>query len=196
VTGIDVAPGMIEVARERIPSGRFDVGDIQSLPYEDDSFDAVAAFHSLQFAPNPPAVLAEVARVGKPGGKVFIAIWGREDRNELGLVVRAIMTLLPHAPAAGTPGPFALTAPGELKTLVNHSSLTIVDHGYFVMQYDYPDEATLLRGIRSAGPTILAERAAGVGAVEKTVLRAAAPYRTASGAYHVENEWAYVLAEV
>jgi ubiquinone/menaquinone biosynthesis C-methylase UbiE len=33
VTGIDVAPGMVEVARERVPSGRFDAGDMQSLPY-------------------------------------------------------------------------------------------------------------------------------------------------------------------
>lgn len=69
VTGIDVAPGMVEVARERVPSGHFDVGDMQSLPYEDSSFDVIAAFHSLQFAPSPSAVLAEVARVRQARGE-------------------------------------------------------------------------------------------------------------------------------
>jgi len=196
VTGIDVAPGMIEVARERIPSGRFDVGDMQSLPYKDDCFDVIAAFHSLQFAPNPSEVLAEVARVGKPGAKVFIAVWGREGRNELAAIVGAIGSLLPQSPPPGAPGPFALTAPGELETLVDGSTLTVTDRGYFEMQYEFSDEATLLQGIRSAGPTILAERAVGVNAVEETILRAAAPYRTATGGYRLELEWAYVLAEV
>ena len=41
VTGVDAAAGMVEIARERAREGRFDVGDIQFLPYEDRSFDAV-----------------------------------------------------------------------------------------------------------------------------------------------------------
>jgi SAM-dependent methyltransferase len=196
VTGIDVAPGMVEVARERVPSGHFDVGDMQSLPYEDSSFDVIAAFHSLQFAPSPSAVLAEVARVGKPGAKVFIAVWGREGRNQLAAIVHAIFELIPERPPPGAPGPFALTAPGELKAVVDVGSLTATDHGYFEMHYEFPDEATLLQGIRSAGPTILAERVVGVKAVKETILRAAAPYRTAEGGYRVELEWAFVLAEV
>jgi hypothetical protein len=58
------------------------------------------------------------------------------------------------------------------------------------MHYEFPDGATLLQGIRSAGPTILAERVVGVNAVKETILRAAAPYRTAEGGYRVELEWA------
>src|SRR5690242_8838949 len=67
VTGIDVAAGLVEIARERVPEGRFDVGDIQSLPYEGDAFDRVTAFNSLQFLPEPSAALAEIRRVARPG---------------------------------------------------------------------------------------------------------------------------------
>ncbi|MBV9808894.1 MAG: class I SAM-dependent methyltransferase [Solirubrobacterales bacterium] len=49
VIGIDAAPGMIEVARERVPNAHFDIGDIQSLPYEDGrstSWPGFTASHS------------------------------------------------------------------------------------------------------------------------------------------------------
>jgi hypothetical protein len=133
---------------------------------------------------------------GKPGAKVFIAVWGREGHNQLAAIVHAIVELIAEGPPPGAPGPFALTAPGELTALIDASSLTATDHGYFEMHYEFPDEATLLQGIRSAGPTILAERMVGVDAVEDTILRVAAPYRTAEGGYRVELEWAFVLAEV
>ena len=51
VTGIDAAPAMVEIAGERVKTGRFDVGDIQFLPYEDGSFDVVTGFHSLRSPP-------------------------------------------------------------------------------------------------------------------------------------------------
>jgi ubiquinone/menaquinone biosynthesis C-methylase UbiE len=97
VTGIDAAAGMVEIARERVPDGRFDVADIQFLPYEDRSFDVVAAFHSLPFAADPRAALREAARVAKPGGLLFIVVFGREERNELAAVLGAMRSLLPAA---------------------------------------------------------------------------------------------------
>ena len=53
VTGIDAAPGLVELARERVPEGQFDVGDIETLPYAAASFDVVTAFNCLQFVPTP-----------------------------------------------------------------------------------------------------------------------------------------------
>jgi SAM-dependent methyltransferase len=62
VTGIDAAAGMIEVARERVPDARFDVGDIQFLPYDDQSFDVVAGFHSFPFTAQPLEALRQGSR--------------------------------------------------------------------------------------------------------------------------------------
>lgn len=75
-TGVDASAGMIEIARERVPEGRFHVADIQVLPFEDSAFDVVTAFNSLQFTADPRAVLGEVRRCSSwcLGGR---SAWGR-----------------------------------------------------------------------------------------------------------------------
>ena len=106
VTGLDASPAMIEIARERVPEARFDVGDMQRLPYARDAFDVVTAFSSLQFTADPLAVLADVRRVARPGASVFIVVFGREERVEFAAAWRALAPLLPRT-AAGFPGPLA-----------------------------------------------------------------------------------------
>ena len=66
---------MIEVARERVPDAHFDVGDIQFLPYDDQSFDAVAGFHSVPFAAQPLEALREAHRVAKPAAAVLVVVF-------------------------------------------------------------------------------------------------------------------------
>jgi 2-polyprenyl-3-methyl-5-hydroxy-6-metoxy-1,4-benzoquinol methylase len=48
--GIDASESLIELARRRLPDADFRVGDMESLPYEDDSFDLVTGFTSFFFA--------------------------------------------------------------------------------------------------------------------------------------------------
>jgi SAM-dependent methyltransferase len=193
VTGIDAAAGMVEIARERVPDGRFAVGDIQFLPYDERSFDVVAAFHSLPFAADPLAALQEAARVAKPGRSLFIVIFGREERNQLAAVLRAIRSLLPAA-APGAPGPTALSAPGVLDDLLAQASVATVNDGIVEKAYEYPDLDTALRAIRSAGLTLLAEQTAGDAAVTDAITTALAPYRIPSGRYRLEVESRYILA--
>jgi ubiquinone/menaquinone biosynthesis C-methylase UbiE len=193
VTGIDAAVGMVEIARERVPDGRFEVGDIQFLPYEDRSFDVVAAFHSLPFAADPLAALREAARVAKPAGSLFIVVFGREERNELAAVLAAIRSLLPAA-RPGDRGPTALSAPGVLDDLLASASLRTVVDGVVEKAYEYSDLDTALRSIRSAGMTLLAERTAGEAAVTDAIARGLAPYRTPGGAYRLEVESRFIHA--
>lgn len=71
VLGVDLAPGAIEAARRRTPPGtdaRFETGDATALPAADASFDAVLLLDMLEHIDNTPAVLAEAARVLRPGG--------------------------------------------------------------------------------------------------------------------------------
>ena len=60
--------------------------------------------------------------------------------------------------------------------------------------WDYPDLATALRGILSFAPGVRAIRAAGAEPVRAAVGTALAPYRTASGGYHLPHQMRYVLA--
>jgi SAM-dependent methyltransferase len=194
VTGIDAAQALIEIARERLPAGRFDVGDLQFLPYDDNAFDVVTGFNSFQYAADPVAALAQARRVAKPGAIVHAVVWGRAEHTELATVLSALRPLLPPAPP-DAPGPFALSYPGALEALVERSGLTPTDDGYIEITLDYPDEESLLRGSRANGPVVLAEQTSGEAAVIDGTRKAFAPFRTSSGAYRIETEWRYVTAK-
>ena len=67
VVGVDLAPGMIELARAaRLPNTRFEVMDIEQLGFDDATFDVAVCGHGLQFASDLGRALREVRRVLKP----------------------------------------------------------------------------------------------------------------------------------
>lgn len=79
VTGVDIAPGLIDRARAKADiegiEATFDVGDAEALPYEDGSFDVVASAIGSQFAPDHEATASELARVCASGGRLGLACW-------------------------------------------------------------------------------------------------------------------------
>jgi SAM-dependent methyltransferase len=79
VTGVDIAPNLLEQARKRavdegLPA-QFDEGDAEQLPYSDSAFDAVVTMFGAMFAPRPQMVAAEFARVLRPDGWLAMANW-------------------------------------------------------------------------------------------------------------------------
>lgn len=80
VTGIDIAPGMVEalgaeLTGRGIANAEVRVGDAEALEFADGSFDAVLGGFMIFFCPDPEQVLAEFARVLKPGGVVALTIF-------------------------------------------------------------------------------------------------------------------------
>lgn len=79
VTGVDIASNLLDQARQRaIAEGLqicFEEGDAEQLPYPDAAFDAVVTMFGAMFAPQPERVVAECARVLKPGGLLAMANW-------------------------------------------------------------------------------------------------------------------------
>ncbi|GAA2804047.1 methyltransferase domain-containing protein [Kribbella solani] len=70
VFGIDLTPGMIEVARREYPELRFEVGSLFNLDLKDGELAGALAWYSLVHTPREelPAVFAELYRVLRPGG--------------------------------------------------------------------------------------------------------------------------------
>jgi SAM-dependent methyltransferase len=85
VIGIDPSPGYTEYAKARIasPRARFEVGDAQALPIDTASLDAAVAGLVLNFVPQPPRAVAEMARAVRPGGIVAAYIWDYAGKMEL-----------------------------------------------------------------------------------------------------------------
>jgi SAM-dependent methyltransferase len=79
VVGIDLAPGLIEIARSRAAERGLEidyrVGDCENLDVEDASFDAVGSSVGIMFAPTHEATAAELARITKRGGRIALASW-------------------------------------------------------------------------------------------------------------------------
>ena len=79
VTGVDIAPNLIEQARKRAANEnlkiRFDEGDAEILPYADAEFDVVMTMFGAMFAPRPERAAAELVRVCRPGGTIAMANW-------------------------------------------------------------------------------------------------------------------------
>jgi SAM-dependent methyltransferase len=75
VVGVDLAPGMIELAREAgITNARFEEMDIERLLFPDASFDAAACGHGIQFAPELDHALREARRVLRPGARFAASV--------------------------------------------------------------------------------------------------------------------------
>jgi ubiquinone/menaquinone biosynthesis C-methylase UbiE len=62
VSGLDASAPMLDVARERVPGADLRVGDIESLPYDDGTFDIVTAFNAIQYAAKPKNAAAVPCR--------------------------------------------------------------------------------------------------------------------------------------
>jgi SAM-dependent methyltransferase len=73
VTGLDLSPDMIKVARAVSPSNiRWHVGDATSLPFPDDSYDTVLCQMGLMFMHDRHTAVAEMRRVTAAGGRVAV----------------------------------------------------------------------------------------------------------------------------
>ncbi len=88
VTGFDKSPDMLRIARARLqmlPAEKVDLvqGDFTALPFPDAAFDTLLFHQVLHYAQEPEGVLAEAARVTRPGGRIAVVDFAAHDREEL-----------------------------------------------------------------------------------------------------------------
>jgi len=193
IAGLDACSAFIELARQRVPHGDFRIGDIETLPYADESFDVVTGFNSFQYAASPLNALREARRVTKPGRPVVIATWGRYEDCESSGHLKALAALMPPPPA-GAPGPFALSNEAAAQALVREAGLTPVAMADVDCPWVYPNLDVALAAMLSAGPAEKAIRASSLERARDAVASTIAPFRTASGEYHMRNKFRYLIA--
>jgi SAM-dependent methyltransferase len=194
VSGIDAAEALLAIARERTPAGDFRRGDIEALPFEDNSFDLVTGFNAFQYAGDAAQALREAGRVArKPGGMIVIMTWGEPAGMEASALVGALKPLLP-APPPGAPGPFALSDETALRGFAKAGGLTPGAVFDVDTTWSYSDEATALRGLGAAGVAVRAIEHSGRDAFVTAHRAALAPFRQPDGGFRVAARFRCLVA--
>lgn len=140
VTAVDLAPGMIELARKKAPGIDWRVMNAEELRFPDKSFDVVSCQLGVMLFARPEKALAEMARVGR---RAACLVQGTAE----GMVFSSLLlkTLIKHAPELRVPGAptlFAFGGPGVLAAAMEKAGFSDVEEKRLAGTYEFgsPDE--------------------------------------------------------
>ncbi|HEY7105789.1 MAG TPA: methyltransferase domain-containing protein [Acidimicrobiia bacterium] len=123
--GVDLSSQMLERARGRaeeegLTNVSFVQADAQVQAFAADTFDVVISRFGAMFFADPPAAFANLARASHPGAGLAIVVWQPLSENEWLREIRDALAMdrdLP-TPRAGVPGPFSLSDPDLVTTIL------------------------------------------------------------------------------
>lgn len=152
VTGIDLAPALIETAAQRAKDQGLDidyrVGDCENLEgVEDATFDIVSSTCGIMFAPDHEATARELARVVKPGGRLGLVNWDPD-----GGIGRMFKVMAPFQPGPPPSSPFDWGKQDRVKELLGDAFDLVLEPGVSTLKIGSGEEYWQLFA-SSYGPT-------------------------------------------
>jgi len=182
VTGVDIAPDMIDVART-IPSPadldvEWQVGDATSLDLTDHSYDVVLCQMGLMFMADRPAALAEMRRVLAPGGRLVISTPGTIHRT-FELMEQAIVDHISPELGGFVRAVFSMHDPDAVATLLRDAAFDDVSSTVSTVTLRLPAPAEFLWqyvNLTPMGPFVSQATEAARSAMERQVVDGWQPY--------------------
>lgn len=160
VTGLDITPKLLEVARERARAAGVDVelveGDAENLPFDDDSFDRVTSVFGTMFAPDHRRAMAELVRVCKPGGTVGFCAWTPQGLN--GRMFMVVGSHMPPPPEGFQP-PILWGEESHVRDLLAPLGVEPAFERRSVTWEDESAEGWMEESERNLGPVVMARAA-------------------------------------
>jgi ubiquinone biosynthesis O-methyltransferase len=100
VVGIDISPGSLETARGlkekfNLANVSFERQDMLQLPFADGTFDIVWAWGTVHHTTDPLRAISELARVLRPGGSIFLAVYKRTKVTWIHEIIRKTLVKTP-----------------------------------------------------------------------------------------------------
>jgi ubiquinone/menaquinone biosynthesis C-methylase UbiE len=92
LVGLDAAPGMLAIARRRLPEATLVESDFGAMPFPGGAFDVVLSSHALLFADDRVAVLREMRRVVRDGGRLSLSVPGPLEATYTSILYAPIFT--------------------------------------------------------------------------------------------------------
>ncbi|MDK3019227.1 class I SAM-dependent methyltransferase [Pseudodonghicola flavimaris] len=124
VTAVDLNDGMLSVARELAPQVHFEQAPAETLPFEDQAFDAVTCQFALMFFADRVQALREMARVCHPGGHVAVSVFAPwEDSPGYCDLIPMLADIMGPEAAEALKAPFCLGGAGALESLLAAAGL-------------------------------------------------------------------------
>jgi SAM-dependent methyltransferase len=191
--GLDASEALLEIAKQRLPQAHLRIGDMEALPYQDDTFDLVTGFNAFFFANDIVAAMREAGRVAKPGAAVVIQVWGPHEHNDLEAMKEIVRPFMPRRPVDAPPEP-DYSEPGVLEDLAGQAGLTPRSAFDNSWAFEFPDEDTMRRALLApAGVALL------VGSEREQQFKDAlsaglAKFRASDGSYRLQNEYHFLIA--
>lgn len=143
VSGLDLAPGMLAEARRRHPGAiRWLCGDAADLPLPSASLDLVVSNLAIQWCPDLDAVLAEIRRVSRPGGRVLINTLAPGTLDEVGRAWERPAALLEFRDAA------------RHRRAAYAAGFRRVEVTARLERFHYPDLAAVMASIKGVGAQV------------------------------------------
>ena len=192
VSGIDATAPLVVVARDRVGDGVFRVGDMEALPWPDESFDIVTGFDSFFFGADLGRALREARRVTRPADEVAMTVFGRPERCESTPMFAALGQVLPSETGEEGGAP-VLHDEGVLEALTKEAGLTPRQAGHVEVVEEYPDLETLLRGYLAHGSIVKAVRSTGEQPVRDALTDGVRGLMTTNGGVRIEDEYRYLI---
>jgi hypothetical protein len=158
VTGLDLTPELLEVARRRAADAGVEVtwieGDAEELPYADASYHRVTSCFGVIFAPRHSQAASELVRVARPGATVAFTAWTPEGLN--GKMFRTVGSYMPPPPPE-LQSPVMWGSEDHVRSLFADSGVELAfERRTVAFTHDSP-ESWVAYNERVLGPTIMAK---------------------------------------
>lgn len=169
VVGLDFSEQALKLASSLVPTGRFEQGDAQALPFPSASFDAVVCGYGVMHLPDPGVALSEMQRVLRPGGRAALSVWDTAGAG-FTLVYEAVRAqgnidvALPHGPDF-----FQFGSPERMKAALAETGFTAVDAYVFDQDWPVADAGDYIESILTGTVRARAVLAAQMSATERGV---------------------------
>lgn len=131
-----------------------------SLPFPNDSFDAVVSRLGAMFFPDPLDALREMRRVTKPGGTLTFAVWHKSELNPFSYLVTRVLSRYVEVAAADPDAPdaFRFAAVGKLVAILKEAGATDVSERILRFQLEAPISVEEFWTMRSEVSELLREK--------------------------------------
>lgn len=159
VVGVDVSPGMLEVARRLpVPGGvavEWREGDAGALPLPDGGFDLALCQQGFQFFADRAAAAREMRRVLTDRGRAVVSVWQGPERFPLLEASTAAVARHLGVPAADISTPFSFGDGGDLRSLLQDAGFGRVEVTALTMDASFPSAETFIAMTTVAAAAVL-----------------------------------------